>query len=115
MATYYLTERAAIHLRDIYTYTVDQWGEKQAERYMQGIIRHLQKIAANPEIGKMRRNRSMPFLMAVAEKHYVIYRECEEGIIVASLLHSKRDIESIIQQIGLPLALEIQEIERQIH
>ena len=45
MAKYFLTERAAIHLRDIYDYSVDTWGEDIANAYMAKVIKKLQQIA----------------------------------------------------------------------
>lgn len=107
-----LTERAADHLQEVYDYTRARWGEKQADIYLKKIYQQLQKLAANPDIGASRAHRSEPYLMAPTQQHYAIYKTWEKGIIVAAILHSKRDIESIINQIGASLALEIDQIEK---
>lgn len=114
MAKYYLTERAAIHLRQIYNYTVERWGEKQAGIYMQKIVKHFQTLAAKPEIGRSRKDNPAQYFMAEIEKHHAIYRKFRGGIIVAAVLHTKRDIEGIMNQIGSALAFEISIIEENI-
>ena len=111
MAKYFLTERAAIHLRDIYDYSVDTWGEDIANAYMAKVIKKLQQIAQAPGRGIQRQHRSSPFLMAPTEKHFAVYKQLEQGIIVAAMLHGTRDIEKVIARITPALAEEINKIE----
>ncbi len=111
MANYFLTERAANHLKEIYEYSLENWGEEIATRYMGQVIKRLQKLAANPEEGRNRRKRSTPYLMAPVEKHFAIYKAVDEGIIVVAVLPGMRNIEGIMERIGDALAKEIREIE----
>ena len=111
MAKYFLTERAAIHLRDIYAYSVDTWSDALADAYMAKLIKRLQQIAQAPDRGIQRQHRSSPFLMAPTEKHFAVYKQVEQGIIVAAMLHGTRDIENIIARITPALTEEICKIE----
>ena len=107
MAKYVLTKRAALDLREIYNYSADQWGDIRAEKYLSDLYDAFQHMADEPQIGQFRQYRSAPFLMSPSEKHYAIYMKIEGGIAIATILHSKRDIESVISEIGEGLIAEI--------
>ncbi len=111
---YFLTRRAASDLRNIHRYSIDQWGDKRADKYVNDIIKTLQKTSKNPEHGGLRQYRSLPFLMVLAEQHFVIYRAFEKGIIVATVLHGRRNIEAIIRDMAPALESEINDIEKRI-
>jgi toxin ParE1/3/4 len=62
------------------------------------------QIAQMPSLGKQR-DFSNPLLKEIRmwfvkgfEKHLVIYRQTENGIEIVRLLHSARDIESILSE-----------------
>ena len=114
MAQYILTRRAAFELREIYNYSVDHWGDRRAKKYLADLYRAFQRIADTPEIGALRQARSAPFLMYGVEQHYVIYSKMDGGIAIATILHSKRDIETIISEIGGILSAEVLSILNQI-
>lgn len=114
MGRYLLTRRAALDLRDIYDYSRKSWGDDVAKSYMATISAKLQGAASRPEIGVLRQHRSYPFKMVPVGKHYAIYKEYRESIVVATILHSKRDIESIISVIADALFEEIQQIESEL-
>jgi len=111
---YFLTRRAASDLRHIHRYSIDQWDEKRADKYADDIIKILQKTSKNPEYGELRQYRSLPFLMVPAEEHFVIYRAFEKGIIIATVLHGRRNIEAIIRDMAPALESEINEIGKRI-
>ena len=93
---FYLTRQAARMLRDIHTHSIKQWGEATADRYMTELYAVMNKIAADPALGKVRKHRSTPFLMVPAGKHYVVYDAFAKGVVILTLLHQHRDIECLI-------------------
>ena len=52
MAECSLRPRAMADLEEIWDYTVETWGEEQAERYLRLINDGLCKIADNPKLGR---------------------------------------------------------------
>lgn len=52
MAEFFLRPKAIADLEDIWDYTVEAWGEEQAERYLRSINECFRKIADNPSIGR---------------------------------------------------------------
>jgi len=114
MSRYFLTRRAARDLHDIHLYSIEQWGEKRADKYADGIIKALQETANKPERGELRQYRSIPFLMVPVEKHFAVYKVFDKGVAVATVLHGRRNIEAIIRDMAPALEAEINEIEKRI-
>ena len=111
---FYLTRQATRMLRDIHVRSTEQWGETTADRYMDEIYVVLNKIAANPDIGKLRKPRSMPFSMAPAGKHFVVYDRFDKGIVVLTLLHQHRDVEHIIADMEPSFLAEIEALKKKL-
>lgn len=114
MSRYYFTRRAFLDLEEIYRFSVDNWGEHVATSYIDELFSAFQHIAQNPTQGIKRHYRSSPFLMAPAGKHYAIYERFGSDIIIATVIHSKRAIETLIKKLGSILATEILHIREQI-
>jgi plasmid stabilization system protein ParE len=112
MSKFYLTRRANTELFAIESYSIEQWGEKRAAQYMGDIYGALKRISQIPEIGQVHFHSSMPFLMAPAEQHFAIYKAFKKGILIATILHGRRNIEAIIRDMAPALEAEINEIEK---
>ena len=115
MADFFITRRAALDLRDIYSRSVKKWGESVADEYLEAVYRVFAQLANSPELGNLRRKRSSPFLMYPARKHFVIYDTFPKGIIFLTLLHQMRKIESIIENLGPSFISEISFLKKQLH
>lgn len=111
MAGYYLTRRAYLDLLDIEEFSIEKWGDSQTELYMASLYEAFGQMASNPDIGKTRLNRAFPFYMAPAGRHFAVYKVVENGVIIATVLHAKRNIEAIISSMAYKLTKEIEEIE----
>lgn len=114
MAHYYLTRRAFLELEDIFNFSVENWGERVAQTYMCDLFNAFGRIADNPIQGEQRQSRSFPYLMAPAGKHYAVYEPFGIDIIIVTVIHSKRDIETLIKKLGSSLANEAKQVRRQI-
>ncbi|MDA0194004.1 MAG: type II toxin-antitoxin system RelE/ParE family toxin [Bacteroidetes bacterium] len=111
MAKFFLTRRANIDLLNIEDYSLRKWGEYQTDTYMNDLFHTFNKIANKPEIGRLRYDRSFPFYMAPTKQHFAIYQPNKEGIIIATVLHGRRNIETIVRNMAVTLAAEIRDIE----
>ena len=112
MSRYRFFSAADRRLDEIWTYTYEQWGEAQAKKYIQGLHRHIQKLA-NREIPWRRLPHSLLGLPDLAieiffskyQKHYIFFRELPSGIIgVMSLLH-------VSMQIPIRLGEDLQKLD----
>ena len=114
MPNFHLTKNAFIEIEEIYTTSVDRWGENVAEQYINDLYQSFQKIADDPELGNLRKARSTPFLMYPAREHFVIYEKYKKDIIIVTVLHQVRDIENIIQELGSPFIEEIRKLKKSL-
>jgi len=110
MAVFYLTRRAHLDLVDIEEFSIEKWGGSQTELYMAELYEAFGHIAENPGVGRIRLERSFPFYMAPAGRHFAVYKVIEKGIIIATILHGKRNIEAIISSMAYKLTKEIEDI-----
>ncbi|MFT6865199.1 MAG: toxin ParE1/3/4 [Cyclobacteriaceae bacterium] len=114
MSKFFLTRRTNIDLLEIEDHSLQKWGEDQTDIYMGDLYRRFAEIAEKPDVGKLRYNRSFPFYMAPAREHFVIYKPIDTGIIIATVLHGCRDIETIVRNMAVTLSKEILNIEDKI-
>lgn len=111
---FYLTRQAARMLRDIHAHSVKQWGAATADRYMADLYAVMNQVAAEPNLGNLRKHRSLPFLMVPAGKHFVVYDPIKTGIVIVTLLHQQRDIEHIIADMEPKFLAEIEAIKKNL-
>lgn len=110
--TFLLTRNAALDLRRIHTRSRREWGDDVADRYLADLYATI-AAAANPEKGRLRQHRSTPFLMVSARQHYVIYDLVPQGIVVLTVQHQVRDIETLIAELTPAFHAEVERLKRQ--
>jgi toxin ParE1/3/4 len=91
----FLTSEAIDDIQDIFQFTLETWGEKQACYYKDKIDNTFKLIQNNPEIGRRKDNYFVGCYCFAVEKHIVFYRIKDQSIQVVRLLHSSRDIERL--------------------
>ena len=85
---------------EIWNYTLSQWGEKQAEKYIIELHEHINKLASNKLLW-----RSLPSNLVIPQdlsltvyfshysKYYIFFRELSDGVIgIMTILHETMDI-----------------------
>lgn len=115
MRTYYLTRSAALDFKEIYIYSLQTFGKITADEYVDTLFVSVNKIINNPSLGNLRKHRATPFLMIPAGQHFIIYKNVKKGVIIAAILHNKRNIEAVLAKIVSELEIEIAEIENKIN
>ena len=111
-ATFLLTRSAALDLRRIYTRSRREWGDDVADRYLADLYAVMAVAAADPEKGRLRQYRSVPFLLVAARQHFVIYDFAPQGIAVQTVQHQVRDIESLIADLTPAFHAEVERLKR---
>ena len=109
---FFLTRLAASDLRAIHTRSRREWGDDIADRYIDGLYGAMRDAAVNPEAGRLRGQRSAPFLMVSAQRHFVIYDVIPQGIAVLTLQHQARDIEPLTAELTPAFLAEIESLKR---
>jgi toxin ParE1/3/4 len=97
MPAFYLTKRADVELSQIYEYSVENWGQRSAEKYIADFYKEFAKIAQSPDRGKSLSYRSHPFLLCSVGSHFAVYDVVESSIVIVAVLHQQQDIETVIR------------------
>jgi len=87
VAKYKLTRLAAADLEAILEFTLQTWGEKQAERYLSDLQYCLQELADRPQIGRSCDLISPELKRMEHGRHVVFYRLRDYGIRIIRVLH----------------------------
>lgn len=87
MSRYQLGPKGTTDLAEIFDYTVDTWGEQQAERYIDELARCFQLLADSPGLGRACDLISPGIRRYEQGKHVIFFKPERSGIIVSRILH----------------------------
>ena len=92
MAEFSLRPKALTDLDEIWDYTVETWGEEQAERYLRSINESFRKIADNPSLGRSCEGIREGYRKRGVGRHVIFYRTIDGGVDVVRILHERMDV-----------------------
>lgn len=93
MRPYELTKDAEADLEAIARYTIEEWGETQAESYLRKISQCFKKIAREKIVSRTFSEKFPDARVVRCEHHYIFYIFPEgEKPIVFAVLHERRDM-----------------------
>lgn len=95
MAKYYLTNKAVEDLADIWNYTLEEWSEKQADKYYLLLLDSCQEVAESPNLGKKYDNVTEKLLGYKSNEHILFYQVIsKQEIEIIRILHGRMDLKS---------------------
>jgi len=108
---FHLTKRAFEDIKNIFTYSGENWGEAQAKKYINALYSDFKKISDKTELGNSRKYRYEPFLMYPSGRHYIVYELFKDSIIIITVINQVRNIENIMIEFGSSFRIEIEELK----
>jgi toxin ParE1/3/4 len=78
---------ARLDLIEIADYTVDKWGQRQAELYLDGLDDCFKRLVRTPRMGRACDQIRHGYRRVEQGKHVVIYRTDADGIFICRILH----------------------------
>ena len=94
MASYRLRALARRDLEIIWDYTLEQWGNQQAERYFAALFTCFDDLARNPQMGRQRDD-VMPGSCSFPQGRHVVFYEIDQaGIEIIGIVHRGADVET---------------------
>ena len=97
MAKYRLTKKAIDDLNEIWNYTVDNWSERQADKYYNMLIDSCQNIADDPDLGKSYEEITPELFGLKVNRHIIFYRVlADEPVEITRILHEQMDLKNRI-------------------
>ena len=100
MGRYVIYKPANATLDEIWQYSVENWGEQQAEVYIEGLFDTLHK-AADREFfwRKLQEQTVLDVYFVKYQRHYLFFRELEDDLIgVIGIIHEQRDVVSVLEK-----------------
>jgi len=74
---------------DIADYTVDTWGQEQAQRYLDSLEACFNRLAKTPRAGRSCDRIQPEYRRFEHERHVICYRADHEGILISRVLHQR--------------------------
>jgi toxin ParE1/3/4 len=93
------SKEARLALAEIFLYTLEHWGNEQAESYLQRILNAFSKLATNPAMGQLHGDYPDRFRVLVIGSHTIIYFYSKETLYIAAVLHSSMDIATRLKRL----------------
>jgi toxin ParE1/3/4 len=89
MAKLEISRLAEADLLAIGEHTLEHWGAKQAERYLQGLQLCCEQLARQPELGRQRDDVKEHMRSHVYERHMLYYRvdAASSEVLIVRILH----------------------------
>ena len=81
-------------LVDIWLYTFDEWGEKQADKYLDDLETAIKLLAEQPLISRNRTELDPPVRIHHHGHHLIVYLALDDGISIIRVLHESMDVDS---------------------
>jgi len=88
-------------LIEIWDYTLEKWGEKQADAYVRGLVGAIHSLASNRQRWRRVPDRNLAGVWFVRhEHHYIFFREISGGSVgVITVLHESMDLPARIKEV----------------
>jgi toxin ParE1/3/4 len=91
---YKLTLAAKNDIKDIWQYTVEKWGEQQAEKYIDQLEKKFKDLVKTPNLGRARPDIRNGYRSLPEGKHIIFYRVADHLIEIIGIPHANMDIET---------------------
>lgn len=80
-------------LAAIHAYTIERWGEAQADRYLADLESACSRIADGSAIVARLSFRTDEMFRTRQGRHLIIFREQGDGVLIVRVLHERMDID----------------------
>ena len=110
----FLTERALQDVRDIESYSIEQWGKQAAGKYMARIEAALDRIVERPELLQKEPDFAESLRFHRVPKHVLVCDVQADAIYVLTVLHTSMDIASRLAKLKPQLLLEVDLLHKKV-
>lgn len=110
----FLTDRALSDLLQIEMYSVTNWGKGVASKYMAKFEKAFRLLEENPELARPNPELGSDLLLYRVEKHLLVCIRLSIGIVVLTVSHASRDLESLFGELTPTLRVEAKALAKKI-
>ena len=95
MNDYILSPEAVSDLQNIYDFTVGEWGQTQAEKYLNEIYAVFERLVQNSGIGRLRTELSDGLRSIPTGAHIIFFLPLQSDVAIVRVLHGARDVADV--------------------
>lgn len=97
ITSFLLSNDTDADLDEIFDYTEAEHGFNNAVKYLSNLEYLFEQLIKNPNLGKERKEIKKGIYSIVEQEHIIFYEIHEEYILIARVLHGRRDIPKFIK------------------
>ncbi|GJL77997.1 MAG: hypothetical protein NPINA01_09860 [Nitrospinaceae bacterium] len=101
-----LTDRAHFDLQEIEAYSIQRWGRKTANRYLEDIQTALSLLQEKPDLLRQKPHVSPHFKLYRIREHFLVCVELKDFLLVLTIKHGQMDLPSQITELEPTLVKE---------
>lgn len=94
MAHAIFTVAATADIEEIYVYSLERWGERQADGYLEDLRSGCDYAAAGAPSATRLAHRSDGLFKLRRGSHLIVFRPDEQGALIVRVLHMRMDFEA---------------------
>ncbi|MCB9202585.1 MAG: type II toxin-antitoxin system RelE/ParE family toxin [Flavobacteriales bacterium] len=114
MSEIYLTHRALSDIQEIYDYSVHEFSEIIADKYLNGFENALNLIKTNLDLLKIKLIISNRFKVYNVQKHWFIFDNIDDKIFLLTVKHISMNLLERLQQLEPSLEAEAEILYKQL-
>lgn len=108
LAAVLLTQRALDDIRSIESYSLEQWGRKTTEKYLDDLASALDRLKLNSEILRIEPDFAADLYFYRVRKHVLVCDYDRRTVIVLTVIHASMDIPARLVELQPQLIAEAQ-------
>ena len=101
-----LTDRAHYDLQKIEDYSLQRWGRKAANRYLEDIQTALSLLQENPDLLRQKSDISTQFKFYRVREHFLVCTRLKDVLFVLTIKHGQMDLPTRLRELEPTLAQE---------
>lgn len=105
-AVIHLTQRSISDLREIERYSIGQWGQKVADKYLSDISLALDQISQDPSILSLQPSIAPGLFFYRVKKHFLVCDYHLNTVLVLTVIHATMDLPARLLELEPGLASE---------
>jgi toxin ParE1/3/4 len=86
---YRISREAERDLEEIAEYSLGEFGERTAKRYLAALLDSIELLSTQPRMGRVAEYAGMKMRRVVCGKHMIYYRRDAKGILVVRIRHGR--------------------------
>ena len=86
-----ISDQAEVDLAKIWRYSLENWGEAQADRYLDVLDEGIRRCGVEPEQGRSWNDESSGYRSRLVKRHLVFYKYDERRELIQRVLHGSMD------------------------